>query len=448
MRRLTRWLSAVGASSVLVLTGSPAGAAPGPLPQEWWFKAWDIQHGVWPVSKGSGVTVAVIDTGVNASLPDLKDAVVAGKDFESGENATAGSGDGRTDTDGDVGHGTGMASLIASRGTGTGYMGVAPESKILPIVSAGPSMPSAVRYAVDNGAQVISISQGFPAFQKQCPLSLQQAIGYAIDHGAVVVASGGNDGNAGNAVKAPAVCAGVLVAGALDNQKNIYVNNDRHPYISVAAPGYLVGALQKNGQFNPQLSGTSQAGALTAAAVALVRAKFPSMSNRDVVQRIIGTAKDVGPAGRDEQSGYGVVIPSAALTASVPKNAPNPVFAKYDKWKASQPKTGDTPTTPKTKSAMEKNSDKAARNTKILLIGVGVVALLVIVVGGLLILRGRGRKNPPPPPGAPGTPPSWGGTAGPGQQVPPQRGPGGQPYSPQPGPGRPPQAPPSGSGPR
>ncbi|MXQ64786.1 S8 family serine peptidase [Actinomadura rayongensis] len=447
---MTRWLSAVGASSVLVLTGSPAGAAPGPLPQEWWFKAWDIQHSVWPVSKGAGVTVAVIDTGVNANLPDLKDAVLPGKDFLGGYGDAQGSGDGRTDTDvRDGGHGTGMASLIASRGTGTGFVGVAPESKILPILSSTVSLPEAIRYAADHGAGVVSISQGTPALQNQCEPGLQQAIGYALDHNVVIVASAGNDGNGVNSVKIPAVCAGVLVAGALDNQKNVYANTERHPYVSVAAPGYLVGALQKDGRFNPQLSGTSQAGALTAGAVALVRSKFPNMSNREIVQRIIGTAKDVGPSGKDEQTGYGVVIPSAALTANVPKNAPNPVFAKYDKWKASQPKTGDTPTTPKTKSATEKNNDKAARNTKILLIGVGVVALLVIVVGGLLILRNRGRKNPPPPPpGAPGTPPSWGGTAGPGRQVPPQRGPGGQPYSPQPGPGQPPQAPPGGFGPR
>ncbi len=228
-------------------------------------------------------------------------------------------------------HGTGMAGLIASQGTGTGYVGVAPEAKIMSVESDFSVWDKAIRYATDHGAKVISMSQGFAGVHG-CRPNVQQAISYALERDVVVVASAGNDGSQANRPEEPGDCIGVLTVGALDHKKVPWAQTQRQSYVSVAAPGVAVNALRADGEVIDNVSGTSQAAALTAAVVALVRSKYPKMPAREVVQRIIGTSKDVGPQGKDNMTGYGVVIPHGALTAKVPQSAPNPVFAAYDKW--------------------------------------------------------------------------------------------------------------------
>lgn len=157
-------LAAAAAVALAALTVLPAGpanakAVPGPRSDEWQLRAWDIQNKVWPLTQGAGVTVGLIDSGVNASLPGLSSAVLSGIDFDDQK------GDGRTDTDSQVGrgHGTAMAELIAGHGQDLGMVGVAPEAKILPIVAGRnpANVAPAIRWAVDHGAKVINISEGF-----------------------------------------------------------------------------------------------------------------------------------------------------------------------------------------------------------------------------------------------------------------------------------------------
>src|SRR5262249_22430653 len=151
---------------------------------------------------GKGVTVAVLDTGVDAAVPELSGVVSKGGDTTGAKT------DGRKDLDDrDGGHGTGMAAFIAGQGGGRcGFVGIAPEARILPVHSnvrfgdknnAFESYAAGIRFAVDHGAKVINLSQGVTSesMKNHCDPGLQDAIGYAVDHDAVIVASAGNTGN-------------------------------------------------------------------------------------------------------------------------------------------------------------------------------------------------------------------------------------------------------------
>jgi type VII secretion-associated serine protease mycosin len=401
-----------------------AATYPKPLPQQWWFTTWGVQDKLWPSTQGKGVTVAVLDSGVQANLPDFSGVVLPGKDL------TGGNDDARVDDDPDFGHGTLMASLIASQGTGTGFVGVAPAAKILPLrTKSYESMVAAIRYAADQGARVINISQGSPA---PCANSLQEAVGYAIQHDVVVVSSSGDDGDETNSSESPSNCAGVLSVGAVDPGFRPWTKTQRQPYVAVAAPGLAVGGVIRSGQFAPSGHGTSQASALTSAVAALVRSKFPDMSARQVVQQIIGSAGDVGPKGKDDQTGYGLIRPYRILNGSVPKSGPNPVFAAYDQWAAANGKNAG--------GAAPRSSanDKEPKNY----VGLGVIVAMVLALGIVLfVVLGRNRRRPqmagagrhrgqamPPPYGGP-YPPQGGQAPPPGAQQPyyPPQGPHGAP---------------------
>lgn len=331
MRRIIRAAAAVAlAAGALAAAPSPAQAAPSVPDREWWFGAWQIQR-IWQSTRGSGVTVAVLDTGVNAALPELAGAVLPGGDV-------TGSGtDGRTDVDTQSkGHGTSMAALIAGQGRGTGMLGVAPDARILPVLThtgrAGENVldtyPAAIRYAADHGAKVISMALtadglGYPG---NCPQQVQDAVRYAVEQrDAVVVAAAGNEGDTTNAANFPAACKGVLSVGALDSTLQPWVSTQRQSYVDVGAPGVDIVSVSSAGT-GLIGSGTSPASALVSGAVALVRARFPNLSARQTVARILATVRDAGPRGRDDTSGFGAVRPFQAITDNIPASAPNPVF--------------------------------------------------------------------------------------------------------------------------
>jgi type VII secretion-associated serine protease mycosin len=411
---MIRAATAVLAGFVLAMPASiPAEAAPGPNTEEWWFDSMAIQQVAWPHTEGKRVTVAVLDTGVNASLPEFRGGVVLpGADFKGG------GGDGRQDTDPNTGHGTGMASLIAAQGGGSsGWVGVAPEAKILPIAvdMGSDSAPKAIRYAVDHKAKVISISQGDAAVGQpnDCPPNIQDAITYAAQHDVVVLAAAGNAGDGLNDVEYPGSCPGVVAVGAFDHNGDPWEGTQRQSYVSVAGPGAQVGSLGKDGRLYHYGNGTSQATAIAAGAVALIRAKYPDESARKIVQRIIATATDLGPPGRDDRMGYGAVSLRRAMTASVPSSAPNPVYERLDKVIAAQKKQ------PGSASEPASSKKKSSSNSSTLLLVGGVAVLIVIVLVVFLISRSRRRPSGP----ADQTPFSPGYGQYPGQGPPPSFGP-------------------------
>jgi type VII secretion-associated serine protease mycosin len=263
-------------------------------------------------SQGQGITVAVIDSGVDASHPDLRRNVMAGADYLPG-----GGGDGRQDTDG---HGTGMAGLIAAHGRGgSGALGIAPRARVLPIRSvvrdARNSAPSAVvdgiDYAIDHGAKVINISLSLGRSQE-----IRDAVERARAADIVIVAAAGNT-NRETFVPYPGGVEGVLTVGATDRNGNHASISVSGPEVDLAAPGVGITFTNKGGGYRTG-TGTSESTAIVAGAAALVRSRYPDMPADEVIHRLTATATDKGPPGRDEQYGYGVLNLVAALTADVP----------------------------------------------------------------------------------------------------------------------------------
>ena len=183
----------------------------------------------------------------------------------------------------------------------------------------GDAQADGIRYAVKHGAKVVSMSiaDGSPGGALQCDHYEQDAVDYAVKHDVVLLASAGNDGDTSNGAFEPASCPGVVGVGAVDYQARPWGKTERQPYVVVAAPGVDAGSIGKAGVFTNN-SGTSTATALAAGAVALIRAKFPKMSAREVVQRLIESSLDSGPKGVDLQTGYGLLRPFHALTDKVP----------------------------------------------------------------------------------------------------------------------------------
>jgi type VII secretion-associated serine protease mycosin len=330
--------AAAGLVAMLTSVGlglpGPAYAAPTVKPdaKQWYLtERWHVDRDVWPLSQGAGVTVAVIDTGVGGGQwtpPEMTGAFIL-----PGTNLQEEGADSTYDMNG---HGTAMAELIAARGTHDGFTGLAPEANILPIKQiSNNDVTAGIRWAVDHDAKVLSISLASVAVNETCSPTQQEAVDYAVEHDVIVVASAGNDGNGENVTEAPGVCPGVTAVGAVDRSGKPWEKTQRKPYVAVAAPGVDM-PVKDNYNEVRVASGTSNSTALVAATMALVRAKFPKLSAREVVQRVVATADDAGPKGQDDTTGLGVVNPARALTADIAKDAPNPVFARFDKMKADQ----------------------------------------------------------------------------------------------------------------
>ncbi|HJQ02478.1 MAG TPA: S8 family serine peptidase [Jatrophihabitans sp.] len=313
----------------------PARATPGPLgAPEWWFDSWHVST-LWAAgADGRGITVAVIDTGVQASVPELQGRVLPGTDLIGNGS------DGRTDYDtDDFSHGTAMASIIVARPGSAGIEGLAPGAKILPIsvplrgvVRIGTPTPNAtavaIDYAADHGARIINLSLGGVRDPSDgpdpCPAAVQTAVLHALTKGALVVAASGNSGDDGSPVEEPGVCLGVISVGAVDRQLTVSAFSSRHPYLTVSAPGDSIPSLSRDSAYVGE--GTSQATAITSAALALVWSKYPHETNRQVLTRLLNTVTDRGPAGRDPAYGFGVINPAAAIAAHPAAGAANPVF--------------------------------------------------------------------------------------------------------------------------
>ncbi|MER5962486.1 type VII secretion-associated serine protease mycosin [Streptomyces sp. NPDC002057] len=305
---------------LLVGIASVPAHAEGVRDQQWHLDAMGAEK-IWQLSTGKGITVAVIDSGVDTSVPDLRGRVLPGKDLAPEE-----SGDETTDY---INHGTGMATLIAATGGkdgGKGSFGLAPDAKILPIripgVDGGDGsladsekefnlvVPQAIRYAADSGAQVINVSLGSSAGSK----ALTDAVKYALDKGSLVFAAVGNSGDKGNAVEYPGATPGVVGVGAVDNQGKRVAMSQYGAQVDVVAPGKDMVHACSGGTGLCKSTGTSDATALASAAAALLWSKHPDWTNNQVLKVMLNSV--AGPSGGEKRSnhvGYGALRPLRTL---------------------------------------------------------------------------------------------------------------------------------------
>ena len=318
---------------------------------------WQLQalgaNTAWRYATGAGVTVAVLDSGVDASHADLAGQVLPGADFVDGST------DGRRDP---VGHGTTVAALIAGRADdGTGVAGIAPGARILPVrvldkankYDDATVVAGGLRWAVDHGATVVNMSLG-GAVRSDI---LADALSYAAAHDVVVVACTGNVvSGSGNAdvwypAREPGVVAVAgLTAGAVAGQGGggpapadggtggggtagaaadpLWSGSLTGPATVLSAPAVNLLGARPGGYWRVQ--GTSFAAPLVTGAVALVRSRFPDLDAANAINRVVETARDLGAPGRDSRYGYGEVDPVAALTANVRGVTSNPLTPDPD----------------------------------------------------------------------------------------------------------------------
>ncbi|HWR86701.1 MAG TPA: S8 family serine peptidase [Rhodoglobus sp.] len=313
---------------------------------EYWLDGYGIRS-AWATTRGEGVTIAVIDTGVDGAVPELAGAVVGGADFSG-----LGSPDGQRPV-GSEGreHGTMVAALAAGRGTNAtdGVIGAAPAASILSLsigfgegtTSSDDQIAAAVRYAVDNGADIINMS--LTRNTLDWPESWDDAFLYAMQNDVVVVAAAGNRGSGTTSVGAPATMPGVLTVAGLDKQGTASFDaSSQGITIGVAAPSEdLVGVVP--GGNHVQWSGTSGAAPIVAGIVALVRAAHPGLDAANVINRVVATAREAGSPGADPLYGFGIVDAAAAVTAQVPAVSANPM-GELSEWITIYRRADATPT--------------------------------------------------------------------------------------------------------
>ncbi len=287
----------------------------------------------WTVSRGQGVTVAVLDSGVAPTVSDLAGSVIPGPDLTGVSTPPASPDWGQ--------HGTWMASIIAGHGHGfdgeDGVTGVAPEAKILSIRvipdrndpgynnyereqedRVQDSLAEGIRYAVDHGADVISMSIGYGSPSA----AVRSALQYAYGNGVAVVASSGNSGDTSSAsrdgyapLKFPADYPGVIGVAAVAASGTVAGFSSDNLSVEVAAPGVSISAQGRDGQYW-LVTGTSPACALVAGIAALIKARYPGLAPDLLAQALSSTTQFRPAGGYDQQVGFGTVDAAAALAVA------------------------------------------------------------------------------------------------------------------------------------
>lgn len=275
-------------------------------------KLWELAP-----TRGRGVKVAVLDTGVDKDHFDLAGQVVLEKDFT---NSSSGPRDRQ-------GHGTHCSGIVAAKDNDNGVVGVAPEAKIINGKVLGDNgsgsssgIARGIQWAADNGADVISLSLGGPSPDPETRAAIQ----YAVKKGVVVVAAAGNEGPADGTVGYPGAYDEVICVASSNKDGRISSFSSRGRQVDIAAPGEAIVSTYPNDRL-ATLSGTSMATPFVAGAVAVILSDYdakgikrPSVSV--LMERLKAVAVDLPPPGEDIASGAGIIVPHKAL----PEGGGNP----------------------------------------------------------------------------------------------------------------------------
>ncbi|MEO8130661.1 MAG: S8 family serine peptidase [Bryobacteraceae bacterium] len=262
----------------------------------------------WNISQGNAqVGIAIVDSGVDGTHPDLAPKLIPGYNFLSGN----------TNTSDVLGHGTATAGTAAAATDNlTGVAGLAWKNSIMPLVVLSSSnyayysdIANAIIYAADHGIRVISISIGGTSSSSV----LQAAVDYAWSKGAIVVASAGNTGN--SIPNYPAACDKVIAVSATDASDNLPGWSSYGAWVDLAAPGDSILTTSMGGAYG-YWSGTSFSAPLVSGLAALVLSANPALTNTSLVQLLQQNSDDLGTPGFDQYYGWGRINAFKALLAA------------------------------------------------------------------------------------------------------------------------------------
>ena len=369
--------AAVGAGASSVQAFAPAQcSAPSKTvlrPVPWAQRRLDPKR-AWELTRGEGVTVAVIDTGVDATVRQLDGQVLPGVDLLGG---------GKRADDDCFGHGTFVAGIIAAQPTrDVGFVGIAPGAKLLPIrqssnTSDGTSsnMAKGIKVAVDAGAKVINIS----AASSETSAVLEEAVQYATARDVLIVAAAANEAERGNPRTYPATYPDVVAVGAIAEDGSRGQFSEFGDFLDLAAPGVQVMSVTRGGDGHAVNDGTSYAAPFVAGVAALVRSYHPDLSASEVKHRLEATADH--PAGKlpNTQIGWGVVNPYQAVASVLPEEA----------GAGAQPKP--QPQRPALVTAPVIETDNHVRDITVVVGAGGVLILVLLATVVFIIPRGRRR---------------------------------------------------------
>lgn len=292
------------------------------VPQQWALTTIQAFE-AWNITTGDEVVIAVLDTGVSTTHPDLEGKVLPG--YNAIQN--------NHDVEDDNGHGTAVAGLIAANTNNQqGIAGMCWGCRILPVKVLNArggghdaSVSRGVRWAVDNGAQIINMSLGGSRESQ----TLREAIEYAFQQGVLIVASSGNERHDGNPINYPAAYPEVIAVGATSMSDTIAGFSNTGDYLLLAAPGVNLWTTTMDGAYGAP-NGTSFASSYVAGTAALVLTLRPDLRHEDVACILQASADDKGPPGKDPEYGWGRLnafraVQLAQIYQHCPPDQPAPV---------------------------------------------------------------------------------------------------------------------------
>ncbi|MET9349783.1 S8 family serine peptidase [Streptomyces termitum] len=321
--RLRRVL--LGAVAITALTAGLVGVAPAATAadarsQQWYLDAMGVEK-MWQKTTGKGMTIAVIDSGVDPSVPSLKGKVLKGWDASKAEG---------DETDDYNGHGTSMAEFIVGSGTGGSIQGLAPDAKVIPYRVSNTKlqneqtvnafdMEQAIRAAADSDAQIINVSMGSDYYASE----VREAVQYAQSKGKLLFAAAGNNAEKGNKPQYPASYPEAIAVAATGRDGKAGAFSQHGEAIDIAAPGeHLPAWCDEKLDRYCDAYGTSIATAIVSGSAALIWSAHPDWTANQVLRVMLETAgrgEDWTPGAVSNYLGHGIVRPGMYLNRGVGK---------------------------------------------------------------------------------------------------------------------------------